>query len=59
MTVITTSQDCPECIYCSVIENSKADIRVFCEFKEKQYVYGQRLVCEYKKAKDGKDVKNE
>lgn len=51
MVVITTSEDCLECVHGTVVKNSKSDIRIVCDARDKEYFYGQRLVCDDKEMK--------
>ncbi len=50
--VIITNK-CESCIYGSIIEESKAKIKVYCSNKEKEYYYGACIQCDsYKRRKE-------
>lgn len=44
MEMITTDE-CENCKHGTVIENSKADIKVYCSIKDKYYYFGQCIPC--------------
>ena len=48
MDTITVGKECEGCRYYELIEESKKDIFVYCEAKEKKFYYGQRISCEEK-----------
>ena len=50
MGIITTSK-CESCVYGEIIEKSKADIKVYCNARNKDYQYGQRIPCDDRKVK--------
>ncbi len=43
-----TTDECESCKYGTVMENSKADIKVYCSIKDKYYFFGQCIPCENK-----------
>jgi len=48
--MINTSE-CEDCINSVLDESNKAKIIVFCGAKEKEYIYGQCIPCEYYESK--------
>lgn len=48
MDTVTVGKECEGCRYYELIEESKKDIFVYCEAKEKKFYYGQRISCEDK-----------
>lgn len=50
MEMITTDE-CENCKHGTVIENSKADIKVYCSIKDKYYYFGQCIQCINKEEK--------
>ncbi len=47
MQMINTSE-CEKCIHSMLNEEDKAKIYIYCIIKNKKYLYGQCLPCEYK-----------
>ena len=50
--MILTSE-CAVCKYGTIDESNKARIKVICEYKNKEYYYGQCIPCENKIKKSG------
>lgn len=48
MSMIITSE-CEECVYGRILEESKSNIWVKCNARDKMYRYGQCIPCEDKK----------
>ena len=46
-----TTDECESCRHGTVIEESKARIKVYCGVKEKYFWYGQCIPCERKERK--------
>lgn len=53
---ILTSQ-CENCKYGSVDYEDKARMTVYCSYKEKKYMYGQRIPCAYYEEREIDDGK--
>lgn len=51
--MIIVGKDCERCIHASVDESNKAKITVKCNIKNKEYVWGTCIPCEYWEAKNG------
>lgn len=58
MNMINTSE-CEFCTHSLLNEENKAKIMVYCRVKDKNYIYGQCIPCDYKesipKTKRGED----
>ena len=52
MTETITTDECKECAYGEIIEESKKHIKVHCTYRNRTYFYGQRIPCEDKKRKE-------
>ena len=52
MTETITTDECKECVYGEMIEESKKRIKVHCTYRDRTYFYGQRIPCEDKKRKE-------
>lgn len=46
MKMIITSE-CEHCKYGVIDDSNKAKIVVYCNYKEKEYLYGQCIPCDY------------
>lgn len=44
--MIIVGNDCEKCKYCTIEEESKARVYVYCEAREKKYIYGQCIPCD-------------
>ena len=42
-----TTNECEKCKYGTVDYTDKAKLPVYCSYKDKTYVYGQRIPCDY------------
>lgn len=49
--MILTSE-CEKCIHGIINENNKSKIIIHCNAKNRNYIYGQRIPCEYKRIDD-------
>lgn len=47
-TMVICGKDCEECKYSTFDESNKAKIMLYCSRKERWYIYGQCIQCEYK-----------
>lgn len=45
--MIITSE-CEECIHSAINEEDKSKIEIYCNVKDKTYIWGQCIPCEYK-----------
>lgn len=54
MDMILTSE-CEQCLRSTLDESNKAKIMVYCNVKEKWYIYGQCIPCEFKEKKKNND----
>lgn len=52
MSDFITTDKCAECKYGNVDYNDKASQKVYCSYKEKTYIWGQRIPCEYYEKKE-------
>lgn len=50
MEMIITSE-CEECLHSELDETNPAKIMVYCRIKEKWYIYGKCIPCEFKEKK--------
>lgn len=50
--IIVTSK-CETCKYGSINFDDKPKMPIWCSYKERQYVYGQRIPCGYYEKKSG------
>ena len=50
MKMIITSE-CEHCKYGVIDDSNKAKIVVYCNYKEKEYLYGQCIPCDYYEVK--------
>lgn len=55
MTMINTSE-CEHCLHSILNEEDKSKILMYCKVKDKTYIYGQCIPCDYKENKP--DEKN-
>lgn len=46
---------CKKCSYCVFDDSDKSKVTIYCEMKEKKFIYGQRIVCEYYDKKETED----
>lgn len=55
--MILAGVDCENCVYGSIDETDKTKLRVYCQYKDRNYYYGQCIPCENKtkRAKDDED----
>ncbi len=51
MNMIITSE-CEKCIYSTINEENKAQIKIYCSAKDKTYYYGQCIPCELRKVRE-------
>lgn len=51
MITINTSKCNKECIYGNIDDTNKSKVIVHCNFKNKNYLYGQRIPCDNKTKK--------
>lgn len=50
MSNIICTSECVNCKYCTLDDSDRANIRVKCQIKQKEYIYGQKIPCDnYKK----------
>jgi len=42
-----TTNECEKCKYGTIDYSNKAKLPVYCSYKNKTYVYGQRIPCDY------------
>ena len=49
MTQTITTDECRECAYGEILEESKRAIKVHCSYRNRTYFFGQRIPCEDKK----------
>lgn len=47
--ILIAGRDCDNCIYCSIIEETRSRIFVECDVRGKRYYYGQCVPCEDKR----------
>lgn len=47
MTMINTSE-CEHCLHSILNEEDKSKILIYCKIKDKTYIYGQCIPCNYK-----------
>lgn len=52
--MILTSE-CEQCLHSTLDESNKAKIMVYCNIKEKWYIYGKCIPCEFKEKKSDDD----
>ena len=55
MGMILAGVDCENCIYSTIDETDKARVRVYCQYKDKTYYFGQCIPCENKIKRGTKD----
>ena len=46
MSNMICTSECVKCIHCVLNDTDRANIRVYCMLKEKEYHYGQKIPCE-------------
>jgi len=46
MKYIVAGSDCDKCAYSTVFEDDKGRLKVYCEYKNREYYYGSRIPCE-------------
>ena len=50
--MIIVGNDCEECRYCTILEESKGRVKVSCGYRDgKQFYWGQCIPCEYREVK--------
>ena len=47
-TMIICGRDCEDCRYSTFNEDNKAKIMIYCSMKDKWYIYGQCIPCDFK-----------
>ena len=53
MSNMICTSECVKCTHCELNDSNKANIRIHCKLKEKEYCYGQKIPCEnYTKRND-------
>jgi hypothetical protein len=45
MSKVITTDKCEGCNHCNINESDKARIIVKCDLHDKEYMYGQKIVC--------------
>ena len=48
MKYILAGQDCSLCDYSTVFEDDKGRLKAYCEKRDKEYYFGERIPCEDK-----------
>lgn len=46
---VITTNECEKCIYGELVDDKMAKIMVHCKAKHKNYVYGQKIICNDRK----------
>lgn len=46
MSNMICTSECVKCTHCELNDSNKANIRIHCKLKEKEYCYGQKIPCE-------------
>lgn len=46
MATVTTSE-CKNCPHCTIKDKDKSKVKIFCDYKNKEYFYGQYVPCDY------------
>lgn len=55
MTNMILTSECETCAHSTIIDDDKARIYVYCKVKDKKYLWGQCIPCEYKEIKREKN----
>ena len=50
--MIIVGKECEDCIYSTIDESNKAKIMVGCSIKNKEYIWGMCIPCEYREVKN-------
>lgn len=53
--MIIAGKECEDCIYSTINESNKAKIMVSCSIKNKEYIWGMCIPCEYREVKTVND----
>lgn len=56
--MILAGVDCENCIYGTIDETDKARVKVYCQYKDKSYYFGQCIPCDNKTKRGTKDGNN-
>lgn len=56
MKYIIAGQDCSLCDYSTVFEDDKGVLKAFCEKRNKEYFFGERIPCEDKQVNKEKNI---
>lgn len=46
---IIAGKDCEKCEYCTMYQDERDRLKVYCDAKDREYYYGARIPCEDKK----------
>jgi hypothetical protein len=49
--MIIAAEDCESCIHSTINDNDKARVTIYCKVKDKSYIWGQCIPCDYKEKK--------
>ena len=50
-TTIITTDECEQCIYCTLDESDKSKIIIKCSMKEREYIWGRCIPCNFRKVR--------
>lgn len=60
MSMIIIGKDCEECVHCVIHEESKARVKVACQYRDgKEFFWGQNIPCENKVKRKKEEITNE
>ena len=51
--MIIVGPECEDCLHSEFDETNPAKVMIYCRIKDKWYIYGKCVPCEYKEKKNG------